>query len=92
MRKAIFLYVGRVHPEDVAKTTFRIHHGHFEFLVMSFGLMNVPATFQALMNTVLQPFLHMFFLVFFDDILVYNPSWSTHLQHIKAVLTALPEH
>lgn len=44
------------------------------------------------MNTVLQPFLHKFVLVFFDDILIYSPSWTTHLQHVKAVLTALPEH
>jgi hypothetical protein len=35
----------RVHPEDVAKTAFRTHHGHFEFLVMSFGLTNAPAMF-----------------------------------------------
>ena len=44
------------------------------------------------MNTVLQPFLRKFLLVFFDDILIYSLSWMTHLQHIKAVLTALPEH
>ena len=81
-----------VHPEDLAKTAFRTHHGHFEFLVMPFGRTNVSAMFQALMNVVLQPFLCKFVLVFFNDILIYSLSWSTHLQHIKAVLTALPEH
>ena len=32
----------RVHPDDVAKTAFLTHHGHFEFLVMPFGLSNAP--------------------------------------------------
>ena len=82
----------RVHAEDVEKTAFRTHEGHFKFLLMPFGLTNAPATFQSLMNTVLWPFLRKFILVFFDDIVIYSPSWSTHLQHINIVLTALREH
>ncbi|XP_037493403.1 uncharacterized protein LOC119370090 [Jatropha curcas] len=39
-----------MHPADIEKTAFRTHHGHFEFLVMPFGLSNSPSTFQALMN------------------------------------------
>jgi hypothetical protein len=82
----------RMHAADINKTAFRTHHGHFEFLVMPFGLTNAPATFQAMMSDVLHDFIHHFVLVFFNNILIFSSSWSSHLQHVRTVLQHLREH
>lgn len=41
------------------------------------------------MNSVFWPLLRKCVLVFFDDILIYSPTWQAHLAHFKAVLTLL---
>jgi hypothetical protein len=82
----------RMHEADVDKTAFRTHQGLFEFLIIPFGLTNAPATFQALMNNILRPFLRRSMLVFFGNILIYSPSWSEHLHHVNLVFAKLQEH
>jgi hypothetical protein len=78
-------------PEDMKKSVFNTHFGHFEFKVMTFGLANAPATFQSLMNDIFAD-CRDFVVVYLDDILVFSDSPEQHLQHLKRVLGRLREH
>jgi hypothetical protein len=69
----------KIRAEDIPKTAFTTRYGLYEYLVMSFRLMNVMAHFMYLMNSVFMPELDQFVMVFIDDILVYSKSMEEHL-------------
>jgi hypothetical protein len=85
-------YQIKIKEVNVAKTTFRTRYGHYEFLVLPFGLTNAPTLFMDLMNQVFKPYLDKFVVVFIDDILVYSNSFEEHEEHLRQTLQTLRDH
>ncbi|KAH0738137.1 hypothetical protein KY290_036842 [Solanum tuberosum] len=79
----------RVREYDIPKTSFMTRYGHYEFLVMSFGLTNAPAVFMEIINRVFKPYLDIFFIVFIDDILIYLRNEEDRASHLRIVLQTL---
>ncbi|KAA0037369.1 pol protein [Cucumis melo var. makuwa] len=79
----------RIRDGDIPKTAFRSRYGHYEFVVMSFGLTKAPAVFMDLMNRLFKDFLDSFVIVFIDDILIYSKTEAEHEEHLHQVLETL---
>ncbi|KAK3544477.1 hypothetical protein QTP86_013136 [Hemibagrus guttatus] len=74
---------------DKWKMEFITPSGHYEYLVMPYGLSNTPSVFQSFMNEMFWDMLHRFVVVYIDDIFIYSPNLSDHVDHVKQVLNRL---
>ena len=82
----------RVRDGGIPKTAFRILFGHYEFLVISFGLTNSPVVFMDLMKRVFREYLDSFVIVFIDDILIFSKTKEEHEHHLRLTLQVLRQH
>ena len=80
-----------VYPPDRAKTAFVVPFGLYEFFTMPFGLTTAPATFQRLMQTVLNELVPKDCLIYMDDIIVHGRTIREHNQRLTEVLMRLRE-
>ncbi|CAB5185215.1 unnamed protein product [Rhizophagus irregularis] len=78
--------------EDKEKTAFVCSKGLFEYNVMPFGLTNAPATFQRLMDEILEEYINDFVVVYIDDIMIYSENLKDHMEHVEKVLKKLREN
>ena len=76
----------RIGEVDIPKIAFRTHYGHYEFVLLPFGLTNAPAAFMDFMNMVFRDYIDKFIMVFIDDILIYSRSKEEHVQYLRITL------
>ena len=81
-----------VKETDIYKTMFQTHYGLYEFVILPFGLCNVPTTFMQLMNDIFHDELDHCVLIYLDDICMFSPSIEQHLHDICTILKKLCQH
>ncbi|KAI2653667.1 Transposon Tf2-9 polyprotein [Labeo rohita] len=82
----------RIREGDEWKTAFSTTSGHYEYLVMPFGLANCPSIFQSFMNDIFRDMLDKWVIVYIDDILIFSNTLSEHVQHVRSVLKRLIQY
>ena len=88
--KSGFLQV-KMHPDSIHWTTFSCLEGHFEWLIMPFGLNNAPSIFRRKMDNIFRDN-DSFVAVYIDDILVFSKNKKKHIGHLQIVLKKFEEH
>ncbi|KAK3519889.1 hypothetical protein QTP70_006639 [Hemibagrus guttatus] len=79
----------RIQEGDEWNTAFHTTQGHYEYLVMPYGLTSAPAVFQSLVNEIFRDLLNQFVIAYIDDILIYSATLKDHVHHVRMVLTRL---
>ena len=75
--------------KDKEKTAFTTTMGLYQFTLMSFGLVNAPATFERLMENVLRGLQWVECLLYMDDIIVPSKSVHQGLERLEKIFQRL---
>jgi hypothetical protein len=74
---------------DEWKTAFRTRYGHYEYLVMPFGMANASASFQNMINEIFKDIIDLGIVAYIDDIFIYSSTKEEHEKLVKEVLSHL---
>ena len=70
------------------RTAFTTPFGLYQFNVMPFGLHGAPATFQRMMDVLLQE-IGGYAAAYLDDLVIFSSTWEAHLSHLRSILQRL---
>ncbi|XP_022869394.1 uncharacterized protein LOC111388816 [Olea europaea var. sylvestris] len=80
-----------MHPDSIEWTAFTSPEGHFEWLVMPFGLKNAPSIFQRKMDSIFSKH-NKFIIIYIDDILVFSKNRREHRGHLQILFSEFIRH
>lgn len=81
----------KVKAEDIPKTAFSTHKGHWEWLRMPMGLINSPATYQRMMNFKLRGLIGKVCFIYVDDLIIFGTTPEEHLKNLRMVFDRIRE-
>ena len=81
----------RMKTKEKWKTIFRTRYEHYEYLIMSFELINASTICQEMINDALREHLNVFVIAYLDDILIYSKTLKKHEQHVRTMLRCLKQ-
>ncbi|MCO5572626.1 hypothetical protein L7F22_026384 [Adiantum nelumboides] len=82
----------RIFEANIPKAAFRIEHGHYEFVVIPFGLTGAPGSFNKNMSRAFALFIEKYVFTFLDDILVFSATYGQHLLDVEKFLQILEDN
>ena len=78
-----------IKPEHRHYTAFKTPTNCYEFVTMSQGLKNAPATLAHIMQAIFKGISYKYMQNFFDDILIYSPDFDSHIAHMREIFTRI---
>ena len=82
----------RIKWDDEWKTTFRTRYDHFEYQIMSFKLANASTIFQIYINKVLRRLINVIYVIYLNNILIFNEDSTKYRLHVQRILKRLKNY